>query len=161
MCMQLLSVWCVADVPALPCISKAISCMFLGKLFLLVKLCIVFSSMHQGIHGCSVWNFYVQVQEMIDKGKMEGCVSSSAPSDHKCSGFGVALSSVTSPGPHTKLGHQFSHCEHNSTDLGCSWGNCSVSQFSLKRIGGFKTNKPPPPTKQTNKQKPTKNLENN
>jgi len=91
---------------------------------------------------------------MIDKGKMEGCVSSSAPSDHKCSGFGVALSSVTSPGPHTKLGHRFSHCEHNSTDLGCSWGNCSVSQFSLRRIGGFKTNKQTT-TNKTNKQTKT------
>lgn len=61
MCMQLLSVWWVAEVPALPCISKAIPCVFLGKLFLLVKLCILFSFMHQGIHGCSGWNFYVQV----------------------------------------------------------------------------------------------------
>lgn len=61
MCMQLLSVWWVAEVPALPCISKAIPCVFLGKLFLLVKLCILFSFRHQGIHGCSGWNFYVQV----------------------------------------------------------------------------------------------------
>jgi len=55
------SVCWVADVLALHCIFKVITCVFLGKLFLLLKLYIILSLMHGGIRSCLVWNFYVHV----------------------------------------------------------------------------------------------------
>lgn len=39
-------VWRVADVLALPCISKTITCVLLGKLFLLLKLYIILFYLH-------------------------------------------------------------------------------------------------------------------
>lgn len=64
---KLSSVWWVADGLALCCISKVITCVFLGKLFLLLKLYIILSSIHKGIHSCFIWNFYVLVRKWLTK----------------------------------------------------------------------------------------------